>query len=348
MLIVRDRCSSVLSICPQSRSIPDASTENRNNAWGFRLFCMWMGQGAAELGLCYRRKFARSDPVLFTGIFDEAGIAKPSLRPPPSDLLPARYTDSHSFEAYPEWPRTSRSGVVHESQVHPLGAFPYPDYYLRDFHHQANGNLSWRAAVTYEWQLRFLFVGCAKIMRQAVVDEIPEGRNLKVLDVACGTGSWIPQGRLQNRGHEITGVDLSPSYLRLARRTGDFDELQQLNAENLPKEWTGRFDIVTCVWLFHELPTAVQARITSEVARVLRPGGRLVFMDSRQWSKDAPGLFTAMGGRSIFSEVFNEPYLLDYLKTDLQALFAREGLHVAREKHCFKSKVLVAYKVGHP
>ena len=76
----------------------------------------------------------------------------------------------------------------------------------------------------------------------------------------------------------------------------------------------------------------------------MKPGGRLVFMDSLQWSKDAPALFAAMGGRSIFAEVFNEPYLVDYLDTDLNALFEQHGLLVERETHSFKSKVLVAHK----
>jgi ubiquinone/menaquinone biosynthesis C-methylase UbiE len=229
-------------------------------------------------------------------------------------------------------------------EVRPPDAFPYPSYYLYDFHHQANGNLSWRAAMTYEWQLRFLFVGCNHLMRQAVVDEIPEGRELKILDLACGTGSWVPQARLQDRNHHVTGIDLSESYLRQARRSGGFAELRQLNAEALPDDWTARFDIVTCVWLYHELPAEAQVRVTSELSRVLKPGGRLVFMDSLQWSKDTPQLFAMMGSRAIFAEVFNEPYLAEYLNTDLRALFARYGIEVESEAHCFKSKVLTGRK----
>jgi ubiquinone/menaquinone biosynthesis C-methylase UbiE len=239
-----------------------------------------------------------------------------------------------------------RLGWLRPARVVPPDSFPYPDYYLYDFHHQSNGNLSRRAALTYEWQLRFLFVGCNWLMRQGVVDEVPEGAGLQILDVACGPSSWVALARRQNRRHHVVGIDLSPNYLDVARASGDFDEVRQMNAEALAPEWTARFDIVTCVWLFHELPREAQERVTAELSRVLKPGGRLVFMDSLQWSKDTPELFAMMGGRSIFAEVFNEPHMSSYLETDLEPLFARHPLRVRTTQRWFKSKVLVADKAG--
>jgi ubiquinone/menaquinone biosynthesis C-methylase UbiE len=237
--------------------------------------------------------------------------------------------------------RFTRSTAV---PVRPPDDFPYPSYYLYDFHHQANGNLSWRAAATYEWQIRFLFVGCNHLMRQGVIDEIPQGDGLEILDVACGNGAWLTQARMQGRNHRVTGVDLSASALSRSRRTEQFDQLHQMNAEALDPGWTERFDIVTCVWLFHELPHAAQDRVVAEIARVLKPGGILVFMDAIQWSRDAPELFALMGSKSIFGEVFNEPYFAGYLSVDLAALFARHGLQQETDRRWFKSKVLTARK----
>ena len=39
---------------------------------------------------------------------------------------------------------------------------------------------------------------------------------------------------------------------------------------------------MTALFLFHEVPPAVRRTIAGEFARVLRPGGLLVFMDSLQ------------------------------------------------------------------
>ena len=219
--------------------------------------------------------------------------------------------------------------------------FPYPDYYLNDFHHQANGNLSLRAALTYEWQIRFLFHGANRLMRQAVVDALPEGSHLEVLDVGCGTAAWIAQARLQRRGHWVTGVDLSPPYLRVARLlNGRTTTFLQANAEQLSQDWAERFDVVTCIWLFHELPVAAAERVMAEIARVLKPGGRLIFLDALQ---EAPDPQTTMDGAQ-FAEHFNEPYFEDYQRLDLAALTQRHGLRVDATERWYVSKLLTATK----
>jgi ubiquinone/menaquinone biosynthesis C-methylase UbiE len=232
--------------------------------------------------------------------------------------------------------------------VTPRDGFPYPDYYLNDFHHQANGNLSFRAALTYEWQIRFLFMGTNRLMRQALIDEIPTGDHLDILDVGCGTAAWLTQARLQGRNHPVTGIDLSPHYLGIARvfraREGNF---LQMNAEVMAPEWTRRFDAVTCIWMFHELPPTAIESVTGEIARVLRPGGRLYFMDAAQ-PEDAPpeGRATVEGISDVFRDYVNEPYFRQYQKIDLGRLFARHGLTIEKSERCYASKVVVASKAS--
>ncbi|HEY3354126.1 MAG TPA: class I SAM-dependent methyltransferase [Polyangia bacterium] len=228
--------------------------------------------------------------------------------------------------------------------VSPPDDFAYPEYYLTDFHNQANGGLSLRAALTYEWQIRFLFFGTNRLMRQGVVDAIPRGDFLDVLDVGCGTGAWITQARLQGRRHHVTGIDLSPAYLAVARFfRGRSATFAQMNAERLPAAWSDRFDLVTSIWLFHELPATAVERTTAEIARVLRPGGRLVFMDAVQ-REDTPdqGALTRQSRR--FHTHFNEPYFLEYLERDLGALFARHGLTIEKTEKWYTSKLIVARK----
>lgn len=226
--------------------------------------------------------------------------------------------------------------------VRPRDDFPYPAYYLNDFHHQSNGNLSMRAALTYEWQLRFLFLGANRLMRQGVVDQIPRGEGLDILDVGCGTAAWVTQAALQDRKHRVTGIDLSPDYLRVARLFRRQATFLHMNAEQMPGWWSSRFDLLTCIWLFHELPLAAIERITEQMARVLKPGGRLVFMDAAQ-TDDLPYDDPEKASHN-FREFLNEPYYMRYRDLDLTALFARHGLAVETSERWYLSKLLVARK----
>ena len=114
----------------------------------------------------------------------------------------------------------------------------------------------------------------------------------------------------------MTGSDLSRAYLDEAarflhgRRNITF---QQANAETLPF-MDGSFDIVTCVYLYHELPTEVRRRVTSDIARVLKPGGLFVFVDSLQWG-DVDGYD---GLLEAFPQRFHEPYYPDISGTRWQ------------------------------
>lgn len=234
--------------------------------------------------------------------------------------------------------------------------FPYPSYYLNDFHNQKNGNLSLQAALTYEWQISVLFMGCNRLMRQAVIDHIPRGSDLQILDVACGTAAWIPQARLQGRLHPITAIDLSPAYLRYARSMQalgfrDNTTFLQMNAESLqppgqpPDAWSGRFDRVTSIWLLHELPRPALERAIAEMARVLKPGGLLLLLDSMQRADIPPDRRErAESAYRFFARYFNEPYYLAYQGLDVPALLRAHGLVVETSEPWFRSKLWVARK----
>jgi SAM-dependent methyltransferase len=96
------------------------------------------------------------------------------------------------------------------------------------------------------------------------------------------------------------------------------------------------FDLVTCIYLFHELPRPVRARAVAEFARVLRPGGRLVLVDAFQRG-DEPAFD---GLLELFPLAYHEPYFDDYAPHDLGALFAEVGLQSKTAERAHMSKVM--------
>jgi ubiquinone/menaquinone biosynthesis C-methylase UbiE len=235
-------------------------------------------------------------------------------------------------------------------KVTPPDDFPYPDYYLNDFHNQKNGHLSLQSALTYEWQISVLFFNANRLMRQGIVDHIPEGSGLEILDVACGTAAWIPQAHMQRRKHHVVGVDLSPAYLQVARMAQRLGfrpgaEFLQMNAESLRPEWEGRFDIVTSIWLLHEMPRRPAQRAIGEMVRVLKPGGRLLIMDSLQLRDAVPERQADMDQvHHFFARFFNEPYYLTYQQLDIPELLRSHGLLVECSENWLRSKLWVARK----
>ena len=93
-----------------------------------------------------------------------------------------------------------------------------------------------------------------------------------VLDVACGTGNaTIPAAQV---GARVTGLDLTPAMLAKAREraAGLAIEWIEGDAEELPFADSG-FDVVLST--FGCMFAARHGVVADEIARVLRPGGRL-------------------------------------------------------------------------
>ena len=84
----------------------------------------------------------------------------------------------------------------------------------------------------------------------------------------------------------------------------------------------------------------MRRRVATEMARVLKPGGLLVFIDSLQMG-DRPGW---NGLLELFPSRFHEPYYRHYAIDDLDGLFRDAGLESVEQSTAFLAKMTVRRK----
>ncbi len=223
----------------------------------------------------------------------------------------------------------------------------YPPYYRRTFHWQSDGYFSDFSAKVYEVGVELLFRGTADVMRRQVIPPMtrflaaqPAGEAPRILDIGCGTGRSLHQIARAHPRARLYGADMSPAYIKRARkRLLELDDvtLAAENGEALP--WAdATFDIVTSTYMFHELPRNARRNVMREMFRVVRPGGLVVIEDSAQVS-ESPELADVLRN---FPVEFHEPFYADYLEDDLAGILAEVGFTDVRTESHLVAKVVAA------
>lgn len=231
----------------------------------------------------------------------------------------------------------------------------YPSYYVQNFHHQSDGYLSDLSANLYDLQVEILFGGATDSMRRRILAPLKQGlkafesvmpKQMRILDVACGTGRTLKLIRGALPEASLFGTDLSSTYLRkanelLSQIPGELPQLLQANAEELPY-LDDYFHAVTSIFLFHELPPLVRQTVIEQCFRVTKPGGIFIICDSIQLS-DSPDMADVMDS---FPETFHEPYYKHYTTDDLVERLEKVGFENVEIQVHFMSKYLIAHKPG--
>jgi len=106
--------------------------------------------------------------------------------------------------------------------------------------------------------------------REVALAAIAEAAPAEVLEVGCGPGELAVE-IASRTGARVCALDLSPRMVELARARGV--EARVGDVQELPFE-DGGFDCAVAAWMLYHVPDVDRA--LAELARVLRPGGRLV------------------------------------------------------------------------
>lgn len=144
----------------------------------------------------------------------------------------------------------------------------------------------------------------------------------RILDAGCGDGVLVC--RLASLGADATGIDADPAMVAAARARADAAGIEvritESRLERLPFP-DGSFDVVVAVTVLCFVPDAAGG--LRELARVLRPGGRLVIGELGRWS-----LWATV--RRVRGRLGSPTWRAAHFRTaaELRALVAEAGIEV--------------------
>jgi ubiquinone/menaquinone biosynthesis C-methylase UbiE len=150
----------------------------------------------------------------------------------------------------------------------------------------------------------------------AMFDELAPG---DALDAACGTGRHAR--RLVELGHQVVGVDGSPEMLAKAKADVPGADFREGDLISLPVD-AASFDVAVCALALEHVDDLDAA--IAELARVVRPGGRIVVSDLHPTA-------VAVGGAAFFMDAGGGAGVVRgyrHLHSDYLRAFNRAGLVV--------------------
>jgi ubiquinone/menaquinone biosynthesis C-methylase UbiE len=140
-----------------------------------------------------------------------------------------------------------------------------------------------RQARAYDALVQFLLLGRAKRLRRQIADLMKPQSGEAILDAGCGTGdlALVLAQRVGATG-SVNGIDASPEMIaratQKARRQHSSATFAIATAEALPFA-DHTFDQVVSSLVLHHLPGDLIHQALANMARVLKPGGRITIVD---------------------------------------------------------------------
>ncbi len=122
-----------------------------------------------------------------------------------------------------------------------------------------------------------LLSGPLKPLRRAITSALPKDKNIRILDLCCGTGDQLLDLELAAYKN-LHGLDLDPGMIAYAKKNSETINYIEGDASEteLPD---ASFDIVITSLAIHDKNQILREAIFKEIARLLKPDGYALIAD---------------------------------------------------------------------
>jgi ubiquinone/menaquinone biosynthesis C-methylase UbiE len=229
------------------------------------------------------------------GFFDRVAVGNAGLW----ERLRRRYgwTEGQRVEVEDERPEHAAAEIsaaleTESALLAPFGENDYEaDRYWTERGDALAGNAPHRAICSVHHGLRFN-KAIHRVQAKALGPQFAAARGTQagevpfdVLEVGVGVGRWAASFDLSRT--RFTGVDISEGMVEAARANFPQCCFDRLGDESILPYGDESFDLAYSVTVMHHNPTPTKRALISEMWRVTRPGGRLLFLEdfvSSGWS----------------------------------------------------------------
>lgn len=226
------------------------------------------------------------------------------------------------------------------------GADCVPKYALQDFHNLPNGVYSQRLSRGYITGFDISMLGHLECGRRWIAKSLGTGDSF--LDIGCGGGKTAA-AIAQAGATDVWGLDPSPYLLKHAAADHPGVRFIQGVVEDLPF-CDQRFDGVAACFLFHEVPPRYIQQALQEIARVLKPGGRLVIMEpsveqyyAGWWQMARRYWLSGIYFKWLAGFVY-EPFIRSWHQFDLKQGLSQVGMELVEDEMGMPMRNIVAIK----
>lgn len=180
------------------------------------------------------------------------------------------------------------------------------------------------------------YAGMRAITASMLDGKLRAKKDLRLLDVGCGTGFSLVWLRERYEPRQACGVDLSPLAAALWRER-DLRAMAVASADGLPFG-SNEFDLVTCFDVIYQLDSARAHNAVEEMSRVLKPGGLLFIREpAYEWMRGSHDI--AVGTRHRFTRAEMKDLLRAHGFALSRATYANTLLFAAAVPHRLISRL---------